>query len=889
MKNLALKSLVQLMAIPSVLILFFSTYYLYNSYENYQKAQTLSSNIATQRELNKLLFLIEGEKAHSYTYYLSKNEIPLARFNLQKSRKKVDEMVMNLKIFTVKNHLETNIEIKQLFLKINQLKKLRKDIDNFNNDKFENLYDLISLYITSQEKKSFRDIDLVDIRPLMNLKNIFINVINKSYIEKNIISFYLSQDMIMNETQYDKLKNKIQLNYLQLEIDKSIINKKILNFMNSKKFNYILDDIYDARKSIDITMLKYYDTEEFYGYTIDTLDWATINDEYINSMNYIVDGVNTIILKKVDEIQKEETKILISAFFIFLFSIFILGVNILLAKWANKRVEKFAKLMNSIKDVTKEKREIELLTEKGQEEAFDTVDKAIAQVKSDRIEAESANRAKSLFLANMSHEIRTPLNGVLGFIALLKESSLSSEQNEYLDIIQTSSQTLLEVINNILDISKLESGKMELYNTETNLAGLTKTTIKLFQAKANEKDIELSSFIDPELPLEVIADSLKIKEILSNLIGNAIKFTRNNGHITVNVKLQDVKDKVVKIYFEVKDDGIGISSDKQGSIFKAFEQAEQSTTKEYGGTGLGVSIVNSYLELMESELELESALNVGSKFYFTLNLEFKKYVKRRVNKKYCHIHIVYYSPEHKLLNSTLKQYLNFYQVSVSKASKISSIEKILENNTLSAVLVESKYLDDNLIEFLNKNNIESLVYAKTDDMELLKQKLTFKTKFLYMPIFICDIEKILASMMGTTISCNQNIVKLSDLRVMVVEDDKINQNVLKAIFNKLSVEAVIIDNGKEALKEYFRNHNKYDMIFMDLRMPELDGIEATKLILKFEKQNTILHTPIIALTADVSDKNKDGFFKAGADDFLVKPVKQVELVKSINKLMNEEI
>lgn len=872
------------MAIPSIIILFGSAYYLYDSYKNYKKAQILSTNISLHSQLNKLLFLVESEKTQSNTYYISKNEIPLARLNLQKSR-----VQLNKAINSFKRSLSSNKQddaIKQLLNRLNKINKTRRDIDKFKNDKFEKLYDQIAKIIINYEKKAFNDISLTDIKPLINTKIILRNVINKSFEEKTIISYYLSQDIVMNEKHYDKLKTKIQINYLQLNLNNNLLDTKIVK---SPKFKYILKDLYDARKSLDTTLLKYYDSGEFYGYTIDNLDWTNITNTYIKSLNKIVDNLNSKILDEVVKIQNKETTILLGAFAIFIFAIFILSINIMLAIWTNKRVEKFSKLMKSIADVTNNKKEIELLTEKGQEEAFDTVDEAIEQVKNDRIEAQSANRAKSLFLANMSHEIRTPLNGVLGFVTLLKESKLTAEQNEYLNIVQTSAQVLLEVINNILDISKLESGKMELYNTETNLTLVAKNTIKLFKAKANEKEIELGAYIDPNLPLEVMADSLKIKDIISNLIGNAIKFTNNNGHININIRLKKIENKIATIYVEVVDDGIGISHDKQEKVFQSFEQAEQSTTKHYGGTGLGITIVNSYLELMDSKLELESKLGEGSKFFFEVNFDLKRYTKRRVNKKYCNINMAYYSPEHTLLNPTLKEYLNFYQVNISKASRMSSLEKMLDENILSAVIVECKFLDDELIKFLNKNNIESLVYSKTDDIKYLKQKLTSKTKFLYMPIFICDIEKILASISGTSISCGKDIVKISDLRVMIVEDDKINQNVLKAVFNKLSIDVKLINNGKDALKEYVINYNKYDIIFMDLRMPELDGIEATQFILNYEEKNNLMHTPIIALTADISPENKNDFLNAGADDFLTKPIKQTELIKSINKIINEEI
>jgi signal transduction histidine kinase len=298
---------------------------------------------------------------------------------------------------------------------------------------------------------------------------------------------------------------------------------------------------------------------------------------------------------------------------------FLIGLYIL--RLIKEHIKELSELLTSLSPIIGEEVKIDIGSTHGINEAIKIVDKALKVTQESIKKAEEATKAKSLFLANMSHEIRTPLNGILGFLEILKTTELTPEQEEYVNTISQSAKNLLQIVNNILDVSKIESNKITLETIDFKAIDEFENTLEIFATPAAQKNIQYVAKISPNIPTALKGDILKIKEILTNLINNAIKFTHEHGTISVKILLQNIQDNKATLYFEVKDTGIGMSEEQKEKIFEAFAQADESVTRKYGGTGLGLTIVKSYLEMMGSKIEVESEINKGSRFFFTIDFE----------------------------------------------------------------------------------------------------------------------------------------------------------------------------------------------------------------------------------------------------------------------------
>jgi PAS domain S-box-containing protein len=375
-------------------------------------------------------------------------------------------------------------------------------------------------------------------------------------------------------------------------------------------------------------------------------------------------------------------------------------------------------------------------------------------------EVQTAEKLKSRFLANMSHEIRTPLNGIVGFLELLKRSKLSMEQKTFVSVIEDSSNNLLSIINDVLDLSKIEANQLEIEKVAVNLQYDLELHLQMFFLKAQEKGITFESVYDKTIPSFVLTDIFRLKQIITNLVNNAIKFTKE-GAVIFKIDVLDQNEKTIKIRFSVKDDGIGIEPQKQKIIFEPFSQTEVSVTREYGGTGLGLSITKELVELLGGHIELKSIPNMGSEFSFVLDLE------------------------------------------------------------------------------------------KTSQ-ELLDEGADFSEDLYY------------------------------EKDVLIVEDNKTNQLLIAYFLTDKDISYHIVNNGFEAYEEYRNNHERYQLILMDINMPVMNGIDAVKKIIEFENQNSLQHVPVVALTANALKGDRSRFLEAGMDNYLAKPVEKEELCKVLS-------
>ena len=367
-----------------------------------------------------------------------------------------------------------------------------------------------------------------------------------------------------------------------------------------------------------------------------------------------------------------------------------------------------------------------------------------------RIKAELGEKAKDEFLANMSHEIRTPLNAIIGFANILKDANLEPKEKEQADIIAKSSNILLNIINSILDISKIQSGQFEINNEANSMKSMLDNIFSLFAISASNKNINFNYSYDETIPKVLVFDNTRLQQVISNLVSNAIKFTPQGGEVYLTVKLLEKDNSKAKIYFEIKDSGIGISEEKKELIFKPFTQADSSVTKKFGGTGLGLSIVSSILEMLNSKINLETIENIGSRFFFEVEFEID-----------------------------------------------------------------------------NKTKIEEEIKEDTG-------------------------------------------LKVSEGQILIAEDNPMNQELMIALLEMLDLEADFVEDGKEAFEKF--KQKDYDLIFMDINMPVCDGVTATKTIREFESLNNLKPTPIVSLTANEMQGDKEKYLSIGMNDHLGKPI-----------------
>ncbi len=494
-----------------------------------------------------------------------------------------------------------------------------------------------------------------------------------------------------------------------------------------------------ATELIDLLMLSndwYWETDE---------DWIIRNTQgrFLKALNY---SEKELIGKSIFELFPSENK------------------KLLIQQFKEIIPNGEARLLKSIARLTKDGTilytHLTLIAKKNSQGKvlFKAFEKDISYLFTEKTEAIEATHEKSLFLAKMSHEIRTPMNGIIGTTELLKESDLNAEQKELLSIIDVSASNLLSIVNDVLDISKLDAGKIDLENEIFNFKELIQNVITMLGVRVLKEDVDLFADIDPAIPEELLGDELRLKQIIINLVNNAIKFTKK-GFVSIVVKIVKEDSDTIKLRIEVIDTGIGISKDGVKKLFKEFSQAEQSMYRKFGGTGLGLMISKKLTELMGGEIGVESELKKGSIFWIELGF-FKKIIKEK-----------------------------------------------------------------------NKN---------------------------------CNI-------MG---DMNTSTRKL---KILVAEDNMINQKVAMINLRQLGHDVEIAVNGQMAVDMFKKG--KYDIILMDIQMPILDGLEATLAIRKHENENNLTPIRIVAITANAMKEDKDSCFEVGMNDYITKPFRSEDLIR----------
>lgn len=528
-----------------------------------------------------------------------------------------------------------------------------------------------------------------------------------------------------------------------------------------------------------------------------------------------------------------------------------------------------------------------------------------------KVQAEQSGQAKSEFLANMSHEIRTPLNGVIGFVDLLMKTKLDDTQKQYMSTVLQSANSLLDIINDILDFSKIEAGKLELSIEKYDLYQLAEQGIDIITYQANEKGLEILLNIQPNTPRFIWTDSVRLRQVLVNLLGNAVKFTQK-GEIELRISvLEHISDEKKRMRFSVRDTGVGIDTKNQEKIFHAFSQEDASISRKFGGTGLGLTISNRLLGLMGSELKVESELGTGSTFYFDVILkavEGEAIVWEESMQKLKKILIVDDNANNRLI---LKDMLALEGVvSEQVTNGLEALEKMNLGNRYDVILVDYKMPEmdgitmiRNIREKLQLSPEEQpimLLYSSPDDFTISKacEELGVKQR-LVKPIKIQQLYHALEALLNQrnleisgSVKATENVVieqkiepAIEEFKVLIAEDNPINMLLARTILKKLFPQVQIFEaeNGKIAI-DLFKS-NQPDIIFMDVQMPEIGGYEASKIIRALEQGHNV---PIIALTAETIKGERERCLEAGMDDYITKPVVKATIEATVLKWLSQK-
>ncbi|MCL1058936.1 two-component sensor histidine kinase BarA [Shewanella gelidimarina] len=508
-----------------------------------------------------------------------------------------------------------------------------------------------------------------------------------------------------------------------------------------------------------------------------------------------------------------------------------------------------------------------------------------------------ASRIKSEFLANMSHELRTPLNGVIGFAKQLLKTPLHSSQQDYIRTIERSATSLLSIINDILDFSKLEAGKMVLENMPFSLREIVEETVTMLSSSAREKQIELVIDVDPRIPEDVTGDAMRFSQILTNLVGNAIKFT-DRGSVQLKMQLEEIADGKARVRIEIIDTGIGIDAEKLAALFQAFGQADSSISRRFGGTGLGLVITKRLVNRMGGQIGCNSELQQGSTFWFSLPLNLSQFpisdtlpIGTLKNKS-----ILLFEPN-PLSQHAIERMLLRWGLKVTKVTSSKQLEFIVtqSNHLFDYGLFSCKPLaaGGNGVELLKmakpKISYLMLINNCVESEDIFTQIRPYIDKQLTMPI---GEKRLSSSLIDQQSTLEAEVLPMpaimsapevrENLTVLAVDDNPANLKLIDTLLKELVTQVLIVDNGDAAVE--IARQRSFDLIFMDIQMPGTDGISATKLI----RQNSAnRNTPIIAVTAHAIAEERERISSSGMDGYLPKPIDEAALKEVIRKWKNK--
>ena len=879
---------------PLIILFIFSSYFLFLSYGQFDTTLTLKNKIESTKVLSSLSIELAKERGLSASYLSSQGSI--AKEALQEQRANVNKSIKEFHDFYQIHEVTPNI--KTIITYVTNIVDIRKAVDGFGID-FNKMFFEYYSQINAQLLKELETIGTINTNS--NISNLTYSLVsaykNIEYLgqERGFVAKILSQYVPFSPKD---LETWITIFGVSNIFDHTTINDTMTRSQ--------IENLYKLPENVkleeEITQVKaeLITAAQTGEYLIDPTLWFGLLTKKIDILDKSAQIIKASLQAQEQSYDNQNIGQLIGAGLTWIISIVLMFLGFGLSGQFRKNVRGLENIFTRVEELAETKQKVDFNTAEGMNVAYGIIDKAIENIAKEKQNAEEASAAKSIFLANMSHEIRTPLNGIIGFTELLRNSDLDEEKREFVDVIEKSSENLLAIINNILDLSKVESNKIEIDEILFSPIDEFENAVEVYGPKASEKNIQLSLYIDPSLHNYLKGDAVKIKEVLINLMSNAVKFTPNNGQITVEIKrLGNAPLDKARVLFSVQDSGIGIHQDKIEGIFDAFNQADSTITRKFGGTGLGLTISSKYIALMGSRLEVESEEGKGSRFFFALDLLESTASGTDYKDHFSDFNCAIYAPLNSAKAHTefMFDYFTYFGAHSKYYTDFPALKNLIFKAGSNIIVADYNNLTKEELEEYKKIKLPIILIFKSSQQSKYNE---FNTKYItpmYEPINVSKLVRALESKREFLPAKEDRVEpqpiqkatfgKKFKANVLVAEDNEINQKLIRRTLEDLGLNITIVPNGLQALER--RRSDDFDMIFMDIAMPVMDGIEATHQILEYEEKNHLPHIPIVAITANALKGDRERFMKEGLDEYITKPIKKESIISILNLFIQDKI